>query len=137
MDLVIDANIIISALIAPLSKTQSLMFSEELTLFAPEFLGEEIKKHEAEICAKANLSLEEFKIALDILCSRIKFIPFHDFQNCSNLARKISPDPDDTEYIALALNLKCSVWSNDKELKKQTEVNILNTTKLLNDLKIN
>ena len=33
-------------------------------------------------------------------------------------------------YFALALKLNCGLWSNDKELKKQSKVKILNTNEV-------
>jgi len=50
------------------------------------------------------------------------------------LAEKISPDPNDLMYFALALKLKCPIWSNDKELKKQNEVIIYSTEDLTREL---
>ncbi len=43
------------------------------------------------------------------------------------LAEEISPDKDDVLYFALALRLDCAIWSNDKALKGQSVVAILNT----------
>ena len=41
-------------------------------------------------------------------------------------------DPKDTVYLALALNLNCSLWSNDKDLKEnQSEVEILTTRDMM------
>lgn len=37
----------------------------------------------------------------------------------------------DTEYFALALKLKCSVWSNDKKFKKQDKVKVYSTNELI------
>jgi predicted nucleic acid-binding protein len=45
-------------------------------------------------------------------------------------ARLFSPDPDDVAYFALALQLRCPLWSNDKRLKEQNEVHVLTTTEL-------
>lgn len=45
MDLVVDANVIFSALIAGQGKTHELLFNNTLQLYAPEFLLEELRKH--------------------------------------------------------------------------------------------
>ena len=45
--------------------------------------------------------------------------------------KKISPDINDTEYFALALKLKCSIWSNDKKLKKQNKVKVYSTEEIV------
>ena len=47
-------------------------------------------------------------------------------------ARKISPDEKDTVYLALALKLRCGLWSNDKDLKeKQNSVQVYSTEELI------
>ena len=43
----------------------------------------------------------------------------------------ISPDEKDTAYFALALKLKCAIWSNDKKLKEQDKVTVYNTGELM------
>jgi predicted nucleic acid-binding protein len=32
-------------------------------------------------------------------------------------AREICPDENDGDYFAVALELNCAIWSNDKKLK--------------------
>ena len=49
MELVIDANVIISALISSSGKTAEMLFSDRLKLYAPEYLMDEISKHKKEI----------------------------------------------------------------------------------------
>ena len=49
-------------------------------------------------------------------------------------AKRLSPDDKDVMYFALALKLRCAIWSNDKELKKQKEVTIYNTQELFDEL---
>ena len=44
----------------------------------------------------------------------ITIIPLEEFSRYLDEAEKISPDPDDIIYFALALKLKCGLWSNDK-----------------------
>ena len=133
MDLIVDANVIFSALIAGQGMTHELLFRNTLQLHSPEFIQEEIKKHKVEITQKTKLSEQEIDLALSILFSRIKIIPSQE----TNLiqAEKISPDPDDSEYFALAIKLKCPIWSNDKRLKQQDKIKIINTTELIKLLK--
>ena len=52
MELVIDANVIISAMISRLGKTRELIFSDKIILFAPEYLAEEFEEHKLEILKK-------------------------------------------------------------------------------------
>jgi len=131
VELVIDANIIISAVISSGGKTCYLLFSESTDLFAPEFLLKEFEKYKHEILEKSSLTEGEFNLALSLISSRIKFIPFSEFEKSISKARKLCPDPDDTEYFALAISKNIPLWSNDKALKKQESVDVLSTSELL------
>ena len=51
MDIVIDANVFLSALISPGGKTCEMLFNDRLKLFAPEWLLEEFEEHKQEILA--------------------------------------------------------------------------------------
>ncbi|MBS3095717.1 hypothetical protein J4231_03480, partial [Candidatus Woesearchaeota archaeon] len=44
---------------------------------------------------------------------------------------KISPDPNDLDFFALALKLDLPIWSNDNLLKKQNTLNVFSTLDLL------
>ena len=46
-------------------------------------------------------------------------------------AKEISPDPDDVDFFALALKLNCPLWSEDKRWKQQSEIEVSDTTELL------
>ncbi|PIN75091.1 hypothetical protein COV18_05030 [Candidatus Woesearchaeota archaeon CG10_big_fil_rev_8_21_14_0_10_37_12] len=126
MELVIDANIIFSALIKDSYTRYFLLFSNH-SFCVPEFVFEEINKHILEIKEKTGLSQPEIKeILFNILThSKINIIPFEEFQNLKDQAAGISPDPDDIHYVALALKQKCAIWSNDKKLKeKQKQITV-------------
>jgi predicted nucleic acid-binding protein len=135
MDLVIDANIVFSALINSSGSSCDLLFSDRLNLSAPEFLKEEIEKHKKEILMKTGLDEKELDIALSLLFTKIKLVPFSEFKQHSQKAKSICPDPDDTEYFALAMALKCPVWSNEKRLKLQEMISVINTAEMIELLK--
>ena len=59
MDLVIDANVLFSVLIKS-GKTEELLFEEDLHIFAPEFIFEELEKYKDLILEKTERSKEEF-----------------------------------------------------------------------------
>ncbi len=131
MELVIDANVLMSALIATEGKTYDLIFNDRIKLFAPEFLMEEFEKHKDEILEKSGLSYSDFKLFLSLVASEIEFVPKSEFEAFISKAYEITPDKKDAEYLALALKLKCYIWSNDKILKEQNIVKVYNTSELL------
>ena len=131
MDLVVDANVIVSCLISFANKTSELFFSDSLHFFAPEYLKDEIGKYKEEIMRKSGFNPADFNLALALLCSKIEFVPFSDFKSFIPEAINVCPDPKDVEYFALALKIHCSFWSNDKKLKGQEKVKVLSTSELL------
>ena len=131
MELVVDANVIISSLISSSGKTAEMLFSDKLKLYAPEYLLEEIVKYRKYILEKSGLSLEEMNMLLSLISSNIEFISFSDFGKFIKRASEICPDENDTEYFALALKLNCSIWSNDGKLKEQNKVKVYNTLELI------
>lgn len=131
MELVIDANILMSALITTQGKTYDLIFNNRIKLFAPEYLLEEIEKHKKEILEKSELSEEDFRLFLSLISSQIDFISYTEFEEFISEAEEITPDLNDREYFALALKLNCSIWSNDKKLKEQNKIKIYSTIELL------
>lgn len=130
MDLVVDANILFSALIVS-GKTEELFFEEDLHLFAPEFLFEELDKYRQLILDKTGRTQEEFEELLTILKKKIKIIPNEETDKFIQLARDICPDKNDADYFALAMKLRCPLWSNDKKLKKQKLIVVYSTEELV------
>ena len=134
MELVVDANILFAALIK-VSATSDLIVDNSLHLVSVEFILEEFEKYKDLIKAKTERTEEEFERFMEIIQKRIKFIPYEEFKSFVTEAEKISPDPKDTEYLALALKLNCVFWSNDKKLKTQNKVKVYSTEDLMNELK--
>jgi predicted nucleic acid-binding protein len=135
--LVIDANELFSAIIAKGKKLQSLVidiiFSDKIELFAPFRLLAELGKNREEIKRKSGFSDKEFDAFVEILKLRINFIPFiplEYFLDKISEAKDVSPDPKDIEYFALALKLKCKIWSEEKKLKQQNKVDVLSTNEV-------
>lgn len=134
MDLVIDANILFSALIKD-SFTSELLFEEELKLYTPEFIIEEFNKHEDLILQKTCRTKEQFIEIMHCLKEVIKTAPKEDFSTAIRKAESVSPDKDDVMYFALALKLRCGIWSNDKRLKEQDKVKVYSTEEISELLK--
>jgi len=132
MKLVVDANILFAASIKD-GLTAEIFISEDLQLFAPEFLLEEFSKYQNQIIEKTHRSKEDFEKFLHLLKEYITFIPQKNITPFLEHVDSFSPDPKDSVYLALALALKSAIWSNDKKLKeKQNHVEVLSTEDLIN-----
>lgn len=129
MDLVVDANVIFSAAIKD-SNTAELMLRDDLHLHAPEYLFEEFGKYKGTILKKTHRSRADFEKFVEVLRDRIRLVPREEFRSEMKKARRLSPDPKDVPYFALALKITGEIWSDDKELKNQDEVSVITTTEL-------
>ena len=131
MDLIIDANILISALIATKGGTYDLIFNDRFKLFSPEYLMDEFNKYKGEILSKSGLDEVDFELFMSLISSRIEFIQKSEFEQFISEAKNITPDPNDAEYFALALKYRCALWSNDRKLKEQDKVKVYSTNEIM------
>jgi len=129
MDLVVDANIIFAALIKD-NFSYHFLFHDKFRLFAPKYIFTEFEKHKEEIVNKTKRTTEDFFRLIEILKRRIVLISLEELTEFVEEAEKITPDPDDMAYFALALRLNCAIWSNDKKLKEQRKIKIYQTHEL-------
>ena len=130
MDLVVDDNVIFAALIKEDSFAYTLLFSDAFHIFTPEYIFTELEKHKDELLEKTERTTEEFFRLVETLKRRINIIPLEELVLYVEEAEKLTPDPDDMAYFALALKLNCAIWSNDKKLKEQDKIEVYNTHEL-------
>jgi len=130
LKLVVDTNVMFSFFWKD-SIVKKLLMDQDALLFAPEFALEEIKKYENEIVRKAKITKKEFNFLREELAIAIEFIPLNEYNSYLKKALGFSPDENDIDFFALALKLKIPLWSNDKLLKKQSIVRVLETKDVL------
>ena len=131
MNLVVDSNIFFSAIISPRGKTAELLLLADIKLYSVRTLETEILKHKPEIIKKTSLSKNELEILLTIFLNKIKFLEYNELENYLDQAKRICPDKDDTAFFAVCLTKNFPLWSNDKKLKQQNIVKVINTEELI------
>ena len=137
--IIIDANILFSALIKDASITRELIISDDIfDIYCPKFIFKELEKYKKFIISKRekNKQLLTYKESIETLLYFINVISTERYDDKIKEAYNIMKDIDekDTHYVALALKLNCPIWSNDTDLKKQNKVKIYNTKELLEEL---
>lgn len=133
MILVLDNNIFFS-LMNPMSVNSYLFSSIRAGFSAPEFIKSELKKHKLECLLKSRLSEHEFEIRQKEVEESIKFIKVFEYEGFLEKATTLLPDPDDVDFLALALSLKGAIWSNDPHFKQQSLVKVFTTKDLVKKL---
>jgi len=78
MKLVIDANVVISALIAD-SKTRELIVTLEPDILTPGFVYDEIENYEDLIVEKSGMDPDQVTQFIDLLFQYIEVVPAEDF----------------------------------------------------------
>ena len=80
---------------------------------------------------KTHRTNDEFDLILEVILSRITFIPKEEIVDLMGTAEKITPDPDDSIYFAAAIRIGASIWSNESRLKNQRKIKIYTTSDLI------
>jgi predicted nucleic acid-binding protein len=131
MKLVLDSNIIFSALIKK-SITRNIILSDAFDLNAPEYIFSEITKHKELLLRKSKLEKRDFDALLLLLQKHVHLISNEKYDEKTTIAEDILEEIDitDSPFLALALALNCSIWSNDGHFKQQNMVRVYTTKEL-------
>lgn len=117
---VVDTNLIFSALIPRASQIRELFFENKLTFYSPNYLITEIYKHKDKLFKNSKLTESEFYLYFNGIIERIKFIPIdligiESRQKAYDLCHDV--DIKDTPFVALSIELDIPIWTGDKKLK--------------------
>ncbi|MGB3852175.1 MAG: PIN domain-containing protein [Tunicatimonas sp.] len=120
MKVVVDANLIFSALISKASRIREAFFLETHTFYCPVFVFTELFKHKESIFKSSNLSDSEILNFLHRITERIRFVneglvTLESKQQAYNLCYDV--DEKDTPYVALAIELRAALWTGDNKLR--------------------
>jgi predicted nucleic acid-binding protein len=119
---VVDTNILFSALVSRRSRIREILLMEAgMSFCCPRFIFSELFKHKERIVAATDLSEDELLDALSSLFAHIQFvdesaIPLGVWVEARRLCSGI--DEKDTPFLALAIHLNARLWTEDDELKK-------------------
>lgn len=131
--LVVDTNVVIAALLRP-GISRNLFFFSRIHLFSPTCLEDELSEHQEEFRPKSGLDRTAYLRAVETFLLRTTILQESEFGPHEKHARRICPDPKDWPFFAAALYLGCPLWSNDKRLKKQKEIEVYDTSSLLKEI---
>jgi len=127
MKLVIDTSIVFS-LFKSDSFTNRFLQNNKLELFAPETLLEELNKYSNLISIKSEVAENKVKEDINLLPRIINFRTPSEW--ALKTAEKSIAHRGDSHFLALALELKIPVWSNDAHFKEQILVRVFTTREL-------
>ena len=130
MKLVLDNNLLFS-IMNPNSVSAYLFASIKSDFIAPEFIKLESKKHKEECLFKSKLSEQEFEMRQTEIEESINFSEESEYEDFIEKTDDLISDPDDVDFLALALSTNSAIWSNDQHLKEQSLIPVFTTKELL------
>jgi len=118
--IVLDTNILFSALISKTSRIRNLLFNSNLKFYAPNYLIVEIYKYHNKLITNSKLSEEEFYFYFNTIIQKIRFVQIESIstvnrQKAYNLCKNV--DLKDVAFVSLAIELNFKIWTGDKKLK--------------------
>src|SRR3989344_926373 len=133
MELVLDNNILFS-LMKPDSVNSYLFSSLKAEFLAPEFIKDELENNKTECLLKSTLSEQEFETRQAEVESNIRFFDSSKYSKFLKKSKEALSDPDDIDFLVLALSKNAAIWSNDPHLKEQSLVPVYATSELIDKL---
>jgi predicted nucleic acid-binding protein len=133
MRLVVDTNVLLSALLTG-SVTRSIILFGKHKLYYPKEAIPELEACEKAMVSKGRISAQGLKFIKAELFKRIELVPAGGFPEDAEAAEKVMSriDKSDAIFLALALSIPdCAIWSNDKHLHMQKKVPAIRTEQLL------
>ncbi len=131
MNLVVDTNILFSFFLDG-SFTKKLIKSSKFELISPRLSLLEIERHKLEIIKKSRIKERDFSNYFHELSKFIRFIDKKEYILFLPEAVRLSPDKDDSDFLALCLKFNCYLWSNDNFLKMQNKIKVISTREIVN-----
>ena len=140
MRVVIDTNIVFSALLNPRSNIGDIILNSQdtFTFYGCESLKEEIKEHREKIIHLSGYDLSDYEEVEALVFGQIEFvseskIPFDYWQKAADLVR--DTDMDDIAFVTMSLYFDIKIWTGDKllinGLKKKGFKNLVTTQEML------
>jgi len=121
---IVDTNIVFSALVNKNSKIATLLLRSEHPLLMPKYGFVELFKYKEKICAVSKHSQDE---VLELLYELIRHIDFFDENSISTEALQKAwtlvkdVDAKDLLFVALTIEMGGLLWTGDNQLKMGLE----------------
>lgn len=119
--IIVDTNLIFSALLSTTSQIREVLLDESFIFYAPNFIVAEVFKHQRKMFKYTKLDEADFFAYFNSIIENIRFVPL-DFisiasrQQAFELCHDV--DPKDIPFVALSIELESPLWTGDNKLKK-------------------
>ncbi|MDQ7033159.1 MAG: PIN domain-containing protein [Desulfonauticus sp.] len=116
--IVVDANILFSALLKRKNPFIKIILNANCDFFAPKFLFLEIFKHKHKIEKFSSLTEKEILELMEVLLEKLEFISLKEIDKkiLKNTYQVCEIDKLDVPFVALTLFLDAKLWTGDRKL---------------------
>jgi predicted nucleic acid-binding protein len=121
--LVVDANILYSGALMVDGWLSDVFFNTRplLEMCVPALLRHELMRHRPRMAKGMGATIAQVNQIQDLLLARITLFDISlvddaSWKRAAALVREV--DKNDEDYVALALHLKCPLWTDDKRLTR-------------------
>lgn len=144
MRIVVDSNIVFSAMLNTESRLAALILIQKpsLNFYAPQTLFAEITKHSHAIRKISGYSQSDFERVCTLFITRIRLINTNLIPKkilIDSLALTKNIDQGDAEFVALTNHIKGRLWTGDKKLsnglKKKGWTKCISTEEIITQFK--
>jgi predicted nucleic acid-binding protein len=115
--IVLDANILVRAVLGRRVRKLLVTYSPAADFFAPDFAFAEARRHLPAILAKRSMPPEPELTYLESLSGAIQIVDVETYGAFEEIARQrlLRRDVDDWPVLATALALNCPIWTEDRD----------------------
>lgn len=130
MKIIVDATILFE-LLKKDSIAANLFFNRKVKLYAPETLLKDFENYGEIVKTKTGRSAFEFEKFMSLLRKRIRKVRLQNFKHYISSAQQITAEESDHIYYALAMHMKCPVWTNNMQMKGQRHILAYTTSEVM------
>jgi predicted nucleic acid-binding protein len=119
--IVVDTNIVFSALITPKSVISDILLNSQDTFkfYSPDFIHAELQKHKFKLMVMSGLREQDLDILFEIVLRRIEVISWEAISSAAwerAFELLTGLDEFDAPFVVLAVDLNAVLWTGDKKL---------------------
>ena len=115
--LVLDANILMRAVLGKQARALLAKYGERIEFVAPDVAFDEARKRLPEVIEGRKLETEPFMNYFDSLANVVRTVERETYSGFEAIARQrlVRRDENDWPILAAALALRCPIWTEDTD----------------------
>lgn len=115
--LVLDANILIRAVLGERVLRLLEEYEQSCDFCSPDVCFVEARRHLPEILQKRGMDVSLALLVLERVSGIVQSIDLNSYEDHELIARRLigRRDPDDWPVLAVAMALKCPIWTEDQD----------------------